>query len=166
MCRFVEIMATVFSRNAWRCVWHMIQVKWHYMRSFLFVWSAMLTHCFLQNDLVHGRGLDFALRKCVEVFSTISMHNSLSHHFLDYPRINRTIDTPSYQDSSINNYMITNLKSFPYYICYFKPFTFYWAGTLLLYFQLNSRPMRRLELLMLNGLFIKVFPHLGTRYSH
>ncbi|KAL3723070.1 hypothetical protein ACJRO7_035279 [Eucalyptus globulus] len=41
---FVEIMAPVFSREAWRCVWHMIQ-----------------------NDLVHGWGLDFALRKCVEV---------------------------------------------------------------------------------------------------
>lgn len=40
---FVEIMATVFSQDAWRCVWHMIQ-----------------------NDLVHGWGLDFALRKCVE----------------------------------------------------------------------------------------------------
>ncbi|CAA3014309.1 hypothetical protein CDL12_23963 [Olea europaea subsp. europaea] len=40
---FVEIMAPVFSRNAWRCVWHMIQ-----------------------NDLVHGWGLDFALQKCVE----------------------------------------------------------------------------------------------------
>ncbi|XP_021746749.1 uncharacterized protein LOC110712586 [Chenopodium quinoa] len=40
---FVEIMAPVFSRDAWRCVWHM-----------------------LQNDLVHGWGLDFALRKCVE----------------------------------------------------------------------------------------------------
>ncbi|KAJ4729320.1 Lysine ketoglutarate reductase trans-splicing protein (DUF707) [Melia azedarach] len=40
---FVEIMATVFSREAWRCVWYMIQ-----------------------NDLVHGWGLDFALRKCVE----------------------------------------------------------------------------------------------------
>ncbi|KAJ7945450.1 Lysine ketoglutarate reductase trans-splicing protein (DUF707) [Quillaja saponaria] len=40
---FVEIMAPVFSRNAWRCVWHMIQ-----------------------NDLVHGWGLDFALRKCVD----------------------------------------------------------------------------------------------------
>lgn len=24
--RFVEIMAPVFSREAWRCVWHMIQV--------------------------------------------------------------------------------------------------------------------------------------------
>ncbi|KAK1295163.1 hypothetical protein QJS10_CPA16g00407 [Acorus calamus] len=41
--KFVEIMATVFSRDAWRCVWHMIQ-----------------------NDLVHGWGLDFALRKCVD----------------------------------------------------------------------------------------------------
>ncbi|CAL9179471.1 unnamed protein product [Musa hybrid cultivar] len=41
--RFVEIMATVFSRDAWRCAWHMIQ-----------------------NDLVHGWGLDFALRRCVE----------------------------------------------------------------------------------------------------
>ncbi|GAB4825417.1 hypothetical protein Ancab_008290 [Ancistrocladus abbreviatus] len=40
---FVEIMAPVFSRTAWRCVWHMIQ-----------------------NDLVHGWGLDFALRRCVE----------------------------------------------------------------------------------------------------
>ncbi|KAK1319207.1 hypothetical protein QJS10_CPB04g01519 [Acorus calamus] len=40
---FVEIMATVFSQDAWRCVWHMIQ-----------------------NDLVHGWGLDFALGKCVE----------------------------------------------------------------------------------------------------
>ncbi|KAK9061701.1 hypothetical protein SSX86_018884 [Deinandra increscens subsp. villosa] len=40
---FVEIMAPVFSRKAWRCVWNMIQ-----------------------NDLVHGWGLDFALRRCVE----------------------------------------------------------------------------------------------------
>ncbi|WOG93448.1 hypothetical protein DCAR_0312732 [Daucus carota subsp. sativus] len=40
---FIEIMAPVFSRDAWRCVWHLIQ-----------------------NDLVHGWGLDFALRKCVQ----------------------------------------------------------------------------------------------------
>ncbi|CAL1391662.1 unnamed protein product [Linum trigynum] len=40
---FVEIMAPVFSREAWRCVWHMIQ-----------------------NDLVHGWGLDFTMRKCIE----------------------------------------------------------------------------------------------------
>ncbi|XP_057750591.1 uncharacterized protein LOC130969048 [Arachis stenosperma] len=40
---FVEIMAPVFSRKAWRCVWYMIQ-----------------------NDLVHGWGLDFNLRRCAE----------------------------------------------------------------------------------------------------
>lgn len=26
-CSFIEIMAPVFSRDAWRCVWHMIQVE-------------------------------------------------------------------------------------------------------------------------------------------
>ncbi|XP_068470412.1 uncharacterized protein [Phaseolus vulgaris] len=40
---FVEIMAPVFSRSAWRCVWYMIQ-----------------------NEFVHGWGLDFSFRKCVE----------------------------------------------------------------------------------------------------
>ncbi|GLJ36764.1 hypothetical protein SUGI_0740520 [Cryptomeria japonica] len=40
---FVEIMAPVFSRKAWRCVWHMIQ-----------------------NDLVHGWGLDLSLQRCAE----------------------------------------------------------------------------------------------------
>ncbi|XP_017225821.1 uncharacterized protein LOC108201981 [Daucus carota subsp. sativus] len=40
---FVEIMAPVFSRDAWRCVWHLIQ-----------------------NDLVHGWGLDFFLQQCIE----------------------------------------------------------------------------------------------------
>ncbi|XP_057771923.1 uncharacterized protein LOC130991626 [Salvia miltiorrhiza] len=41
---FVEIMAPVFSRKSWSCVWEMIQ-----------------------NDLVHGWGLDFAFWKCVEI---------------------------------------------------------------------------------------------------
>lgn len=40
---FVEIMAPVFSRKSWQCVWHMIQ-----------------------NDLIHGWGLDFAFWRCVE----------------------------------------------------------------------------------------------------
>jgi hypothetical protein len=40
---FVEIMAPVFSRKAWRCIWHIIQ-----------------------NDLVHGWGLDFSLQRCVQ----------------------------------------------------------------------------------------------------
>ncbi|KAK4376930.1 hypothetical protein RND71_003226 [Anisodus tanguticus] len=47
---FVEIMAPAFSRDAWRCVWHMIQ-----------------------NDLIHGWGLDFALHKCVEALSVHSL---------------------------------------------------------------------------------------------
>lgn len=40
---FVEIMAPVFSKKAWQCVWHMIQ-----------------------NDLIHGWGIDLALWRCVE----------------------------------------------------------------------------------------------------
>ncbi|XP_078447109.1 uncharacterized protein LOC144715997 isoform X2 [Wolffia australiana] len=40
---FVEIQAPVFSTKAWRCVWHLIQ-----------------------NDLVHGWGLDFAMWMCLE----------------------------------------------------------------------------------------------------
>lgn len=77
MSRFVEIMATVFSRDAWRCVWHMIQVYNSYLcltnLFCLLYWplyslaSFKMLHFLLQNDLVHGWGLDFALRKCVEV---------------------------------------------------------------------------------------------------
>ncbi|GAQ84024.1 hypothetical protein KFL_001730170 [Klebsormidium nitens] len=40
---FVEIMAPVFSRKAWRCTWYMIQ-----------------------NDLIHGWGLDMALQRCAQ----------------------------------------------------------------------------------------------------
>ncbi|KAJ1272262.1 hypothetical protein BS78_06G188800 [Paspalum vaginatum] len=40
---FVEVMAPVFSRDAWACVWHMIQ-----------------------NDLVHGWGLDINFWRCVD----------------------------------------------------------------------------------------------------
>ncbi|RAL50237.1 hypothetical protein DM860_007911 [Cuscuta australis] len=47
---FIEIMAPVFSRNAWRCVWHMIQ-----------------------NDLVHGWGFDCNFRRCVEPLSKEKM---------------------------------------------------------------------------------------------
>nr|XP_024361278.1 uncharacterized protein LOC112275277 [Physcomitrium patens] len=39
--RFVEVMAPVFSKAAWRCVWYMIQ-----------------------NDLVHGWGIDFKIVYC------------------------------------------------------------------------------------------------------
>lgn len=40
---FVEVMAPVFSRDAWRCVWHMIQ-----------------------NDLVHGWPIDSHFWRCVD----------------------------------------------------------------------------------------------------
>nr|GMC88012.1 uncharacterized protein LOC109159214 [Ipomoea batatas] len=40
---FVEGMAPVFSRSAWRCVWHLIQ-----------------------NDLVHGWGMDMKLGYCAQ----------------------------------------------------------------------------------------------------
>ena len=41
---FVEVNAPVFTREAWACVWHMIQ-----------------------NDLVHGWGLDWNFWRCVDV---------------------------------------------------------------------------------------------------
>ncbi|XP_039137884.1 uncharacterized protein LOC120275303 isoform X2 [Dioscorea cayenensis subsp. rotundata] len=41
--RFVEGMAPVFSRPAWRCVWHLIQ-----------------------NDLIHGWGIDYKLGYCAQ----------------------------------------------------------------------------------------------------
>ncbi|PUZ59006.1 hypothetical protein GQ55_4G007000 [Panicum hallii var. hallii] len=40
---FVEVMAPVFSREAWACAWHMIQ-----------------------NDLIHGWGLDLNFWRCVD----------------------------------------------------------------------------------------------------
>ncbi|KAF3793634.1 hypothetical protein EJ110_NYTH03375 [Nymphaea thermarum] len=48
--RFVDLTAPVFSRDAWRCVWYMIQAC-----------------IYPPNDLVHGWGLDFiGLRRCVQ----------------------------------------------------------------------------------------------------
>jgi hypothetical protein len=41
---FVEVMAPVFTKEAWTCVWHMIQ-----------------------NDLVHGWGLDWNFWRCADV---------------------------------------------------------------------------------------------------
>lgn len=78
-CRFVEIMAPVFSRKAWRCIWYIIQVHncdhWQFTSFTLIetmdtescLLSSNICHAclWLQNDLVHGWGLDFALRRCV-----------------------------------------------------------------------------------------------------
>ncbi|KAH1208136.1 hypothetical protein GmHk_15G043023 [Glycine max] len=43
LCRFVEGMAPVFSQSAWYCTWHLIQ-----------------------NDLVHGWGVDMKLGYCAQ----------------------------------------------------------------------------------------------------
>ncbi|KAL5993356.1 hypothetical protein ACLOJK_014280 [Asimina triloba] len=49
--RWVEGMAPVFSRAAWRCVWHLIQV--------------------LENDLIHGWGLDMKLGYCAQALPSM-----------------------------------------------------------------------------------------------
>nr|GMD10232.1 uncharacterized protein LOC109165405 [Ipomoea batatas] len=54
--RFVEGMAPVFSRSAWHCAWHLIQ-----------------------NDLVHGWGLDIKLGYCAQV----SNPRDLKKHVVD-----------------------------------------------------------------------------------
>lgn len=81
--RFVEIMAPVFSREAWRCVWHMIQVFfWRPTSmnliknaiSFSFRWQWTYSSSEMsQNDLVHGWGLDLALQRCLEVWTITAM---------------------------------------------------------------------------------------------
>ncbi|XP_031248286.1 uncharacterized protein LOC116106071 isoform X1 [Pistacia vera] len=47
---FVEGMAPVFSRSAWYCAWHLIQAA----------------ASFVQNDLVHGWGMDMKLGYCAQ----------------------------------------------------------------------------------------------------
>lgn len=39
--RFVEMMAPVFSRESWRCAWHMIQVC-DFMHKYSFPFSLLL----------------------------------------------------------------------------------------------------------------------------
>ncbi|KAK6154720.1 hypothetical protein DH2020_008968 [Rehmannia glutinosa] len=54
---FVEGMAPVFSRSAWRCAWHLIQ-----------------------NDLVHGWGMDMKLGYCAQV---PNLEQTVKRHKLD-----------------------------------------------------------------------------------
>ncbi|EEE66391.1 hypothetical protein OsJ_22726 [Oryza sativa Japonica Group] len=58
MHKFVEVMAPVFSREAWTCVWHMIQAINEPMELYMLI--------NMQNDLVHGWGLDFNFWRCVD----------------------------------------------------------------------------------------------------
>ncbi|OIV93184.1 hypothetical protein TanjilG_20846 [Lupinus angustifolius] len=57
--RFVEGMAPVFSRSAWYCAWHLIQIKIDHT-------ICNLTFSFSQNDLVHGWGMDMKLGYCAQ----------------------------------------------------------------------------------------------------
>ena len=45
MYRFVEIMAPVFSKDAWRCVWHMIQVHLSYFHFWILQRPSFLRNC-------------------------------------------------------------------------------------------------------------------------
>lgn len=58
---FVEMMAPVFSKASWRCTWHMIQ-----------------------NDLVHGWGLDFQLGYCAQGDRTRSIGIVDSEYIVHY----------------------------------------------------------------------------------
>lgn len=78
------------------------------------------SYCSSQNDLVHGWGLDFALRRCVEVLGGPYSHLSVLF---------------------INVVAVANCFPDPSCSCH----------------------MRKLELLILNGLIIKVFLHSATR---
>lgn len=70
----------------------------------------MFTHYFMQNDLVHGWGLDFALRKCVEVIPAIIMHNTSPPHLLPIKGLAKQfMPFLSIEHSSINSSMIANL---------------------------------------------------------
>ncbi|KAK3034314.1 hypothetical protein RJ639_032654, partial [Escallonia herrerae] len=57
-CRWIEVMAPVFSKAAWHCVWYMIQ-----------------------NDLIHAWGLDMQLGYCAQAIShsAITLSLSLTH---------------------------------------------------------------------------------------
>ncbi|OEL27107.1 hypothetical protein BAE44_0011873, partial [Dichanthelium oligosanthes] len=50
---WVEGMAPVFSKSAWQCVWHLIQLMNIYI-------------VFIQNDLIHGWGIDYKFGYCAQ----------------------------------------------------------------------------------------------------
>jgi hypothetical protein len=82
-------MAPVFSRAAWKCVWHLIQVQvlrilpdnplYHliYSRCGCNVVTLNSTSDFnvliLQNDLIHGWGLDMKLGYCAQVLNIVQI---------------------------------------------------------------------------------------------
>jgi hypothetical protein len=88
-------MAPVFSRAAWKCVWHLIQVQNLFSSLIIFFFGYfddkmvdkayfLLSLCVssetvviqflsLQNDLIHGWGLDMKLGYCAQVLKIFSI---------------------------------------------------------------------------------------------
>lgn len=58
MNRFVEIMAPVFSRDAWRCVWHMIQVYYTFIAVDSKATSSVNMLCYFFDLFLLGVGGD------------------------------------------------------------------------------------------------------------
>ncbi|CAN8232408.1 unnamed protein product [Cochlearia groenlandica] len=77
---FVEMMAPVFSRAAWRCTWHMIQ-----------------------NDLNHGWGIDFQLGYCAQGDRTKNIGIVDSEYILH-------LGLPTLGGSSENKFVIRKRK--------------------------------------------------------
>ncbi|XP_051147731.1 uncharacterized protein LOC127262908 [Andrographis paniculata] len=76
---FVEIMAPVFSSNIWSCVWNMIQ-----------------------NDLVHGWGIDFEFYRCVEKpHIRIGVVDSQWINHLVLPTLSNEVLLVAYKDKHI-----------------------------------------------------------------
>ncbi|KAG0554048.1 hypothetical protein KC19_12G059100 [Ceratodon purpureus] len=88
---YVEVMAPVFSKAAWKCVWHMIQ-----------------------NDLIHGWGMDFKIGYCAQglrsekvgvIDAEYILHKGIPS--LGGPHVNKTILTQ--EDSNSVNHKIGSL---------------------------------------------------------
>ncbi|KAK2661957.1 hypothetical protein Ddye_000531 [Dipteronia dyeriana] len=88
---WVEMMAPVFSRAAWRCAWYMIQ-----------------------NDLIHAWGLDFQLGYCAQGERTKNVGVVDSEYIVhlglptlgastDEPELNSVGQAPSYQKEHLPN---------------------------------------------------------------
>ncbi|KAG0604802.1 hypothetical protein M758_9G008700 [Ceratodon purpureus] len=85
---YVEVMAPVFTRAAWQCVWHMIQ-----------------------NDLVHGWGIDFKIGYCAQglrsekvgvIDAEYILHKTISS--LGGPQENKTILAQNASNSEVGRF--------------------------------------------------------------
>lgn len=91
---YVEVMAPVFSRAAWHCVWYMIQ-----------------------NDLVHGWGIDFKIGYCAQgvrsdkvgiIDAEYILHKGIPS--LGGPRLNRTLERENAEKTFVKGKKQPNLR--------------------------------------------------------